>query len=90
MTDQRTAATIPCVNCANLMGSIRHMQAVMERQKDEHERRLIERDQEILDLRRANRANKSRWKNARRDFLDVKAERDALREHNGSTPGVDR
>lgn len=69
----------PCTNCWNLMGSIDRLSGVMERREDEVERERIQREQEILDLRRANRANKSRWKNARRDFVDVREERDHLR-----------
>jgi hypothetical protein len=44
---------------------------------EDHERLRIVAEQERLDALRAVRANRSKWKNARRDFLTVRDERDA-------------
>lgn len=74
MTDLSTT----CVNCNNLLLSIARLQDHIDAIRDDHEAHVIRMEQEILDLRRANRANKSRWKNARRDFLLVRSERDSL------------
>lgn len=66
-----------CVNCKNLMRSIDQIQNARNEDAERHEHARIIAEQERLDTLRASRANRSRWKNARRDFVAVRAERDA-------------
>lgn len=68
-----------CVNCANLLRVIDRLSSERNEEADRQEALRIAAEQERLDILKASRANKSRWKNARRDFLDVRAERDTLR-----------
>lgn len=77
-----SAENQPCMNCGNLMRAIDNLSARYEEEKDRLEGLRLAAEQERLDILKASRANKSRWKNARRDFLDVRAERDVLRAEN--------